>query len=503
MRLGGTLIAGLLLVRLLVEFGPGVYAVVALLQTTIGYLRMFPDILAQSIVHDLSAGAHAEDDGSALADAFGSALVVCGLVGLAIGASTTLFVIGLDAMFSIPAELRAPGRYLAACIGVQSFAIALTTPSLALLAVRERFAAVNLVTTGQRWTLPLAAGAVLMIPAPDIASMLDRYATLSTILFCSWQAGAVIWIHRSAPVPLARAHVTPTQCRRMLGLGGWAGMVNIAMVVQTVFGATLMNQTFGVTGNAAYGIAVQLGGYIRMAANGMALGLEAISARFTRGGDAPARRTIVHYATMANAWAAFAALPVIAMHVETWLRLWLGDPAGNPGLDYEPTALLVLAFALGSTFFGIFDGWRKVLVGAGHARALGISTAAIITLALPPSLIATWYGPPWLQLQGPGLPFTLFLPLFGTIASLAILHRWTGASATTLLAPIARAALTAGLATAVAALIGAALDSGTVGALAGSIAYLACYLPLSLFIVIDRPLRARLIAALPLPGRVR
>lgn len=499
MRLGATLLAGLLLVRLLIEFGPGGYAVVALLQTTIGYLRMFPDILVQSVVHDLADADHtgAPDD---LASTFVSALTICAALGVAIGLATAGFALALNVLFTVPAELLGAARLLAICIGVQSLAIALSTPSMALLAVRGRFAAVNFWTTGQRWTLTIAAALVLATLPDRVADALAHYALLSTVLFCCWQAVAVTVIHRAAPMPLRGARPTLARCRSMLGLGGWAGAVNLSVVGQTVFGAALMNQAFGVAGNAAYSIAIQLGGYIRMAANGMAMGLEAVSAEFTRTGDALARRRIVHYAALANAWAAMAALPVVVLHAPAWLKLWLGEPGRDPGLDHATIALLVIAFAIGSTFFGIVDSWRKVLVGAGQARAWGLATATIIVLALPVAALVTWYGPAPVRLYGPSLPFTLFLPVLGTLAYVEILRHWSGATRAALLAPVLRAVVTAGGAAAIAMMLQPLLPAGLTGALTGSVLYLMIYLPLSLVVLIDAPLRARLLARLQRPG---
>ncbi|CAM2010585.1 hypothetical protein [Acanthopleuribacter pedis] len=492
-RFGANLVFGLLLVRLLLQFGGEVYSVVILLGTTIGYFRLFPDVVQQSIIHELVSAYHREEEPEALVSVFAAAirvgLITAGVMVLGI----VLFVALLHAVFDIPPALHGAARFMALCIGLQTVAVALSAPSFNMLNVWERFAEVNTWMVAQRVTFPSAALAVTFMDLSGEADRIVAYGFLSTLLFLGVLLAAVIRVHRREPrLRLFHPEYETAVVKRMLLLGGWNTAANVALMVQTVFSSVLMNRFFGLTANGMFGLALQLGNYVRIIAHGMAGGLDTISARFGVAHGDEGIRKLLYYAGLAHTWAVMSVFPLLMLYPQQILQLWIGPAEANPEIDYGLTANLIRLFAFGAMFTGIADGWIKLLIGAGRAAGYARALLLITGFGIPASLLLALFGPEWLRFYSLSFPYTLFYPCLGLPAFVYVLARWSGSRPAQILAPLARVLGPVSCGVAGLFAVRALALPAPWGFLLAVAAHLGLYALSSWFLLVDAGLRGRI-----------
>ncbi len=494
-RFGANLVFGLILVRLLLRFGNDAYSVVILLGTTIGYLRLFPDVVQQSIIHELVSAYH--QDEAALRPVFAAAARVCWLTGLVLLAGIGVFVGILSLVFEIPSALVPASRFMAVCIGLQTLAVALLAPSFNMLNVWERFAEVNLWMVAQRAAFPSAALTVTVLELPDEATRIYAYGALSTTFFVAVLCAAAVRVHRRCPgLRYLGVRYQADAVKRMLALGGWNTGANVALMVQTVFCSVLMNRFFGLAANGMYGLALQLGGYVRIIANGMAQGLDAVSARFGAAHGDEGQRKLLYYAGLAHTWAVMSAFPLLVVFPREILTLWIGPAADHPEINYQLTANLVRLFAFGALFSGIADGWIKMLIGAGRAAGYARALLLITAVGIPASLLLALYGPEWMRFYSLSMPYTVFYPCLGLPAFVMVLANWSGAKPTRIVAPLLRAMGPASIGCAGLWLVRSLALPSPWPLPAAVLVYFGLYAPAAWFLLVDAPMRARLTARL-------
>ncbi|CAM2066564.1 hypothetical protein SCOR_14395 [Sulfidibacter corallicola] len=424
-RLGIGLMFGLLLVRLQLSFGQDAFSIIILLGTTVGYLRIFPDIIQHAVIAELSRAYHSEDRHD-MSRAFAAAGRVSALIGLTILTAVSGFALVVDQVFNIPVELLGATRYLTVCIGIQTMSIALFAPCYKILEILERFTEVNFWHMALKLSFLFAAGLVLLFVEGSQERFIICYGTLSTLFFGTVMVSIMLRaMHLLPHATFFRRDFCRDAAKRMLRTGVWNTVSNVSMVSQVVFGAFMANRFFGIHANGMYGLAIQLGGYVRMCCGGLAYGLDSIAARVLLVGKSSRRNQLIEVSTAAHAWAVLTLFPMMVLFPQEILTEWIGPQSKNPQFDYAMTANLIRLFAFGAMFHGISDAWDKILIGAGRVASYARLQLGITILAIPLSLAIALKGPEGLRFFSLSFPYTLFYPLFGLWVFPWLLSLWT------------------------------------------------------------------------------
>jgi O-antigen/teichoic acid export membrane protein len=290
-----------------------------------------------------------------------------------------------------------------------------------------------------------------------------------------------------------------------MGTGSWNILTVTAMNLHIRLDQLLVNIFFGVSGNAAFALAVTLTSYIRMLTVGVTDGLDAVSARVsTTSKKDGAVRDLLRHTTRMTAFVALPAGLLVLVLAHPLMDLWVARRSE------KAVALVPLAFVavqilmVGMTSRAITDNWTRILYGAGFVSryARQILVGALFNPVVAIALVYLLPGPfpvkdempePY-KFYGPAIAFAavftavhlFFLP---TIAAKCLNIRYREMF-TPILPSLAVTLLCAPILLAAKAWIG----HWNLFWLAGvGGAYGALYLVISMFVVVTREERQRIV----------
>lgn len=367
-RLALTLLLGIELTRLQFTWlGAEAFGLVSLLGATVGLASIFQDLTRQSLIREL--GATSARGGEPFLRAYNSSYVVCGGAA-ALALASILVILAITPLLRISPALVAPARWLVASEGASILLMILLAPAMNMLAVRERFVALNLYTTLRRANYLLVAELLFYAfhvtdPARAVTLFGILPALLNMLLLLGF-AGRTI-LKDPALIPRFR-WIDRREVRAIAGVFGWNSGVLLAINLHERVAALLMNFAFGLVGNTIFGLALRLVSYVRMATMGMTFGVDAVSARIASEGSLERMRQLIRQSTRLHALVAIPGAVIVFILVEPLLTLWIGRHLEPDSPIIPLTVDLVRVMMIGLSARAISDGWTRILYGAGHVR---------------------------------------------------------------------------------------------------------------------------------------
>ena len=367
LRLAATFALGLLLVPLLLSFGDEAYGLITLLSSTVGVGIWIEEIIRQTMICELGAAYHSEDEG-AFRRMYCTAILVSVGVGMVLLAAMGAVALFLPQLFEIPDPLARASQWFVTIYSIRVFVYIIFAPTFNMYLVAERMPAFNFWMAAARASFPLAAWVVLVIGFVNQSEAIVLYAVFSTVFGISVVLLPVIWLFTTKrelrPFPF---RVSRDAARTLLTIGGWSTAANFSKGSILLMGVVIMNHSFGVIGNMIFGIATQVCAYARMATGGMAQGLDAVSARINAV-DTKVMIGLIRNTTLLHAWVALPATLGVVVLAEPVIVLWVAGRMENPSANVPQTIMLIRALAPGFAAVSIADGWLKVMYGAGQVR---------------------------------------------------------------------------------------------------------------------------------------
>ena len=380
-RMAGTFIIGLLVVRVLLDLGEEAYGTVALLTATIGIGAVVQEVVRASVspvLARLCNGASAAE----LSQGLRAVLWVC----RAAAASLFLLFAGLFVLLpylQIPDAFVGASTFFLTTKALQAVALVLVGPGVALLVAQEKMVSYNLLLLTER-TADLGAAAVSAAVAavgasPESSIML--YAGLSSLLIVLCHLGWLAFAMRGAPYGIVCGASTSFSD---LKEHARACLVNSSVIIANNLhlrvDALLVNGGCGVIGNLVFGVASQVACYLRMMIMGMVIGLEAVTARLSGvrgGGDV---RAVLRSSTSQVAHVLFPASMALFFLAEPLTDLWLGSRLEQRGTDVQVIARVVCLLIPGVVARSFAEQWMTMLAGVGQAGRF--SKAAVLGVLL-------------------------------------------------------------------------------------------------------------------------
>jgi len=402
LRMLGSFLLGLVLVRLLLNFGSDAYATIILLTAGVGLGLLLQEMARSSVTPVLGAAYHGQDSAGFLR-IYHSALVLCSLAGLATLLVFTGFLVCLDAL-QIPVHLVGAAKVFVLARAAQSVVSILLAPLINMFVVQEKMVAYNWWLFVERCMDLVAVLALFALPRDwqEPATVIALYGVLTAVLStaCYVLAARQILASQYFLKPSFR-FATRQTCRKVAleGLGNSA--VVLANNLYLRLDIIIMNSMFGLFGSLVFGIASQLVCYVRMAAMGFVIGLDAVAARIANRKDNSGMCELVRRTTRQQASIVFPATIVLSVVAEQLTSIWVGAR-----LDETPQALgtivtLVRVLAVGIAARCIGEGWGVILAGAGHigrysvpALLTSLSNPLIIFVLMPLFPVALRYSVP-------------------------------------------------------------------------------------------------------------
>lgn len=390
-RLGVTVVLGLALVPMMIHgVGKEAYGLYALLGSTIGFAQMFRDIARSSMNRELGAAYHGGDVDHFKA-IFNSAMVISmGLAGIA--ALVFLVLYFAIPVLNIPANLHGAARWVLISGGVNTVFVVGLEAMQNMYMVTERFVSYNLRTTLERAGYTVVAFALFIWPW----QIHDQ--ALGLVLFACISNGVSLFILLNMVARILRlepslrpdfSRVSRKAVRSVIGTGSWNILTVTAMNLHIRLDQLLVNIFFGVSGNAAFALAVTLTSYIRMLTVGVTDGLDAVSARVsTTTKNSSAVRELVHHTTRMTAFVALPAGLLVLILAHPLMDLWVARRSQKAVVLIPLAVVAVQILMVGMTSRAITDNWTRILYGAGfvsrYARQILIGALfnPIVAIAL-------------------------------------------------------------------------------------------------------------------------
>lgn len=446
-RLGTTFVFGIILVPIMIEhLGLEGFGLWGLIGASVGIADMFREIVRTSMNREL--GAAYNDPDPAVFPVIYNAAVAIALGAAALAAMVFVVIWLVLPLLDIPDHLMGAARIVVLSQGVYSILFVALAPAFNMYIATERMVLNNTWQALDRAT-HLASALILfyLVGIDDPARALSSYAILSAAMAVGILMVAVgvmaVLEPRTVPRP---SLISRRGIGSILHTVGWNSVAVTATNLHIRVDQLIMN-SFGLWANGVFTVGVRLTGYVRMLAQGMSDGLDAVSARISTTSEDNSLLTLTRHSTRLHAFVAFPACLTVLVLAEPMIDLWVGKRLANPETDLPFAVVVARILVIGSTARAIGDGWIRILYGAGYVRRYApvILATGILNPVIALVLIATLpVGHPDRvldEISGPALAYasTTLLTYFVLIPLVA--SRCVNQPAARFVRPLARPAI--------------------------------------------------------------
>ena len=368
-RLFATMAMGIAIVPLQIQWlGMDGFGLLGLVGSSVGIGAMLQDMMRSSMVRELGAAWHEEDN-----QKFQECYAASFKVSVYVTAATALIFTGVILLLpylNIHEEWIGAAQWVTGCAGLSTCLVTLLAPTINMLVVKEQFFWHNMWTVANRCAYLIATIIpFLILGITDIPKGLVLFGNIglifNTLVTVLLVVGFVATDRRMKPVIRGS---TPEAMKKVSGTFGWNSGVVLAINLHERVANFVMNYFFGLNGNAIFSLALRLASYIRMATLGLTFGLDSVSARLSTNEEHGTLKSMFRHSTRLIGFVAFPAMVVVFIYAEPLLRMWVGKSIINP-IEVLPEAeLLVKIMVVGLACRSVSDGWMKLFYGAGHIR---------------------------------------------------------------------------------------------------------------------------------------
>lgn len=437
-RLAVGLLCGLSCVRLLLELGVQAYGVIAFLLAIYGAAASVREVITSSFLPSLASGLHSRSS-CVLRTTAG----YCWVSSASFAVIAFLVMLGSTALlsrFNLPAGFRGAAAWFLVAKAAEVAVCTALAPVQSFCLTLERLVYYNCWIVSERLCDLLAAGAVWWLyhsSSPEEAvGAIAAYGALSA-LFTSLCCVAFSWRPltghadiRPRPVP----GWPSAEFRRSLTANCVMGL---SPNLYARADALVMNCMFGVFGSLVFGLANQLSYYIRQAAIGVIVGLDAVAARLSHAASPQGNLELLRRSTAVQASVVLPVAAVMAVHVEPILKAWLGSQFSTSDDAVGATVIVARLLLLGVVARALSDTWTKILAGSGGSHL--VTRPLLIAAAANPALavISLVTLPREWEFFGPAAALSSILIITNLLVIPQIVARHLGASPLAIFPPLA------------------------------------------------------------------
>ena len=440
---------GVFLVRTLLGFGEAVFNVYAVVVIGGGVGVMLRELLRKAILPDLAAAYAAEEFGPRFAQASAAAQRTA-LAGAALGVALLATMGLLLDRLSVDPALVDAGRLFIACRAAQVALGVSLSPLLTLPLAMRRQALANVLLLLERIAELVGVLAALLLAPDDPVAQLTWFALAGSGAFALLYGGAALALLRRWPQARPRLRGAGTaSMSRLLRRTAWTTGMVLATNIYLRFDVLFVSAVLGAGATVAFAIAVQLTGWVRQIAAGLANGLDAVWAHMGAGRGRRDERTLLALSSALQASVTLLATGFVAVSIEDILALWLGG-TGVSAASLDLAATVTLLLMLGIAARSLTEGWRTMINGQGRVDAyvrwllpLSLLNPVLVTLV-------AWDAAPETGLVRIAVVFAMLQMLGHGVLVTRVAARQLGLPVGALLAPFVAPLVAALTATAVA-----------------------------------------------------
>ena len=391
-----TFALGIYLVRLLLEFGSGVYAAVVLIGSSIGIAAILKEMVRGATIPELGISYH-EKNGQSFPSTYASAVLLAG-----VAAVFSIVVLGgfyyFLEKFNVANELFRSTQILILTRMVTTFVSITVSPITNMLPITGRMATLNFWLATERIAEVGSALAVslFLYDAPG-DQQLYWFAVISMVAMSAVSIGAAIHAIGSNRqfIPDFR-NVSGGRLAKVFHSIGWNGAAVVSVNLYIRFDIFAVNLLFGIGPTVIFGIASLLASYTRQVTMGLITGLDAVIAKKAAGKDENARLGVLSINAkifQLQSLALFSAALVLFFHAEFLIHIWVAERLDDPITAIPQIALVFSFLMIGMIARGLSEGWMSVLAGSGKIKEYGLPIM-IGAMLNPIFVIGAYYALP-------------------------------------------------------------------------------------------------------------
>ncbi|MCB9846852.1 MAG: hypothetical protein H6814_00415 [Phycisphaeraceae bacterium] len=414
-RLLSMLVIGIISVPILLKaVGTECFGLISLIVGATGLALIINDTVRTSLTYEVGRALHSGDD-QEFREIYAAANVVCLLVAVITSVVFMGFYFAAP-LFKIDESLLDSARLLILYQMADNLFRTMTAAPRQFIMITERFLEQSFFQVLRRAAILVGAVAALVVyKGEHYEKALVLFATVQVGMTMLVQLLSVLWafyIERKS-IPRLRS-CTRRALKQVVGTAKWNAAAVGASSIQIQVDQLLMNVFFGLYGNAMFGIAQRLAGYIRMIVNGMSIGIDAVTVRLSAGQDSGAMsiREFMLHSTRLHAVALMPALCYLLLFAGQVLHVWISRTVEDPERSVHTAMLLVSVLFFGMASRAMSDNWTSILYGAGHVRKY--APLVIIGSVLNPILAVALYFtlPGGWNIVSPAAGFTISMVAF-------------------------------------------------------------------------------------------
>lgn len=427
MRMALGFVAGILLIRVLLRYGDGVFAAFALTASSIGVAEILKESIRGATIPELGISYHSGDR-NRFQSSFDSSLLLSLIAGIFGVAVLGLFIVFLD-RFDIMFGLEAATAIFIATRMVSVFVAITLSPVINLLPITGRMVPYNGWLAMERVAeLTALVVATLFVGPGDGAGLLVAFGYLSMLTVCSVTIASAI--HAAWGSDLARpnwSQLSHARLRQVFSSIGWNGAAVASVNLYLRFDVFAVNIFFGVAGTVIFGVASQLAAYSKQVTMGLITGLDSVVSKKAAQSSGSSRGEILQINQLTfklQCISLFAVGVVLLLHADVVLRFLFGDQLSDPIVQIPIIAQSFVFLMVGMISRGLSEGWMSVLAGSGRIRdyALPVLLGALLNPVLV--VLAAKFFAPSMGLLSVSVIFMLLNIIFHLIAVPAVTARF-------------------------------------------------------------------------------
>ena len=387
LRMCLSLVLGILLIRVLLLFGEGVYAAVALTASSIGVAAMLKETMRGATIPELGISYHSKD-AAKFDTAYASALVLSAIAGMFGVLVLGIFLLFLG-YFSIDESLQAATAYFILSRMAVTFTSIFLSPVVNMMPITGRMVSYNFWLAMERIAEVSSALAVLyFVNLENSAEILIWFGVSSMISMTIVNISAALYaIGGNRQFVPDFSGVSVSRIREVFSSVGWNGAAVASVNLYLRFDVFAVNIFFGVAGTVIFGLASQLAAYTRQVTMGLITGLDAVVSQKSGNlgndalkGVAELNRRVFELQSISLCGVGI----VLLLHSGFIIQLLFGDRLSNAGEQVPAIAQSFVFLMIGMIARGLSEGWMSILAGSGRIRdyALPVLIGALLNPVL-------------------------------------------------------------------------------------------------------------------------
>ena len=369
-----TFLCGIWLLRLLLQFGDGVYAAVALTGSSIGIAEILKEMIRGATIPILGTSYHKLDK-SEFKHVFSSTALLSIVAAIFSALILSLFILFIG-HFNIAENLEKATIFYISTRIIYVFIAISASPILNMLPITDRMISYNIWLTIERSGEVISALAVTYLIATNSdADELIQFSILSASFMTVIVRLATAYTTRLNNQFFPKfKHASLERIKSISKTIGWNGAAVVSVNLYLRFDLLLINLFYGVQATVIFGLASQLAAYTRILTMGLITGLDAVVTQNSslnknefNVNTIELSKNILRLQTLVLGFAVL----VIVFHSTQIIELLFSSQVKNSTVIPS----IVLSFQIlmiGMLARSLSEGWMSILAGSGKIKEYAI-----------------------------------------------------------------------------------------------------------------------------------